>query len=82
MCESHTNDFALDLSMVLLNHTEYDGNATKWDWVGEFGVLTDVTGFWTNAVHLRVEALGAGNRADSKLTRASSNRTPRVTAPA
>ncbi|WOO85671.1 putative glycosidase crf2 [Vanrija pseudolonga] len=38
VCKSYTTDFN-DLSRVLLNATQYNGNASKWDWVLEKGTL-------------------------------------------
>ncbi|KAL1405351.1 putative glycosidase CRH2 [Vanrija albida] len=38
VCRSSTTDFN-DLSRVLLNATQYNGNASKWDWVLEKGAL-------------------------------------------
>lgn len=35
LCKSGTYDFN-DLSRVLLNATQYNGNASMWDWVGEW----------------------------------------------
>ncbi|TXT04853.1 hypothetical protein VHUM_03936 [Vanrija humicola] len=38
VCKSSTTDFN-DLGRVLLNATQYNGNASKWDWVLEKGTL-------------------------------------------
>ena len=37
-CKTQTSTFT-DLSRVLTNHTEYNGNATAWDWVVDKGAV-------------------------------------------
>lgn len=40
VCQSTSTDFN-DLSRVLVNGSHYDGNATAWDWIGEYRSACD-----------------------------------------